>query len=63
MDLFPYESLAQRVWQLRHNLPSYDAASVALAEALDAPLITLDSRLAAAPGIHCLVEVPPAVRA
>lgn len=60
IDLFPYEPLAQRVWQLRHNLTSYDAAYVALAEALDIPLITLDQRLAEAPGIGCRVEVPPA---
>ena len=59
VDLFPYEPLAQRVWELRHNLTSYDAAYVALAEALDAPLITLDQRLAQAPGITCRVEVPP----
>ena len=61
MDLFPYESLAQRVWQLKHNLTSYDATYVALAEALDAPLITLDQRLAEAPGIRCRVETPPAM--
>ena len=59
VDLFPYEPLAQRVWELRHNLTSYDAAYVALAEALYAPLITLDQRLAQAPGITCRVEVPP----
>jgi predicted nucleic acid-binding protein len=61
VDLFPYEPLAQRVWQLRRNLTSYDAAYVALAEALDAPLITLDGRLAQAAGITCRVEVPPTV--
>ena len=59
MDLFPYESLAQRVWQLRHNLTSYDAAYVALAEVLDAPLITLDQRWAGSPEIRCRVEIPP----
>lgn len=58
MELFPYESVAQRVWQLRQNLTSYDAAYVALAEALDAPLVTLDRRLSEAPGINCRVEVP-----
>lgn len=62
MDLFPYEVLAQRVWQLRRNLTSYDAAYVALAEALDAPLITVDRRLSEAPGIACRVELPPAGR-
>jgi predicted nucleic acid-binding protein len=60
IDLFPYEALAQRVWQLRPNLTSYDAAYVALAEALDAPLITLDRRLSEAPGITCRVEIPAA---
>ena len=58
--LFPYEPLAQRVWQLRRNLTSYDAAYVALADASDAPLITLDRRLSEAPGITCRIEVPPA---
>jgi predicted nucleic acid-binding protein len=58
IDLFPYEALAQRVWQLRRSLTSYDAAYVALAEALDAPLVTLDRRLSEAPGITCRVEVP-----
>lgn len=57
--LFPYEALGQRVWQLRRNLTSYDAAYVALAEVLDAPLVTLDQRIAQAPGIRCVVEVPP----
>ena len=59
MDLFPYEALAQRVWQLRHNITGYDASYVALAEALDAPLITLDQWLSDAPGIRCRVEIPP----
>lgn len=58
IGLVPYESLAQRVWQLRWNLTSYDGAYVALAEALDAPLITMDRRLAEAPGIACRIEVP-----
>lgn len=58
-DLFPYETVAQRVWELRQNLTSYDAAYVALAELLDAPLVTLDRRLLTAPGIACDVEVPP----
>ena len=59
IDLFPYEPLAQRVWQLRRNLTSYDAAYVALAEILDAPLITVDRRLAGAAGIACRVELAP----
>lgn len=59
IDFFPYGTVAQRVWELRQNLTSYDAAYVALAEVLDAPLITLDRRLLTAPGIACEVEVPP----
>ena len=58
IELVPYESLSQRVWQLRWNLTSYDAAYVALAEALDAPLVTVDRRLADAPGLACRIEVP-----
>jgi len=61
VDLFPYEALAQRVWQLRRNLTSYDAAYFALAEILDAPLITVDRRLSEAPGVTCRVEVAPLV--
>ena len=49
--------LLPRIWVLRHNLTSYDAAYVALAEAMDAPLVTADARLATAPGIGCKVEL------
>lgn len=42
--------LLPRLWQLRNNLSAYDAAYVALAEALDCPLLTFDSALAGAPG-------------
>lgn len=59
VDLWPYEVLAERIWQLRSNLTSYDAAYVALAEALSAPLVTLDRRIQRAPGITCSVESPP----
>jgi predicted nucleic acid-binding protein len=62
VSLFPYEALAHRVWQLKDNLTSYDASYVALAEALEAPLITLDRRLSTAPGIACAVEVPPVLK-
>jgi predicted nucleic acid-binding protein len=44
-----HEPLLDRIWQLRANLSAYDAAYVALAEALDAPLITCDRRLSRAP--------------
>lgn len=49
--------LLRRMWQLRQNLSAYDAAYVALAEALQAPLITRDRRIAAAPGHRAAVEV------
>jgi predicted nucleic acid-binding protein len=46
-----------RVWALRHNLSAYDAVYVALAEALDAMLLTCDRRLARAPGAGRRVEL------
>jgi predicted nucleic acid-binding protein len=49
--------LLPRIWQLRQNLSAYDAAYVALAEELRAPLITRDQRLAAAPGHAAEIEV------
>jgi predicted nucleic acid-binding protein len=52
-----HDLLLQRVWELRDNLTAYDAAYVALAEALDAPLLTLDARLARAPGHRARVEL------
>jgi predicted nucleic acid-binding protein len=48
---YGHEPLADRIWALRENLSAYDAAFVALAEALEVPLITCDSRLANAPGV------------
>lgn len=58
IERWPYELLGSRVWQLRHNLSSYDASYVAVAEQVGAPLITLDSRLAHAPGPRCAIETP-----
>jgi predicted nucleic acid-binding protein len=53
VDLFGYEAFAQRVWELRENVTCYDAWYVALAEALAAPLATLDLKLTRAAGPHC----------
>ena len=49
--------LLDRVWALRNNLTAYDATYVALAEALDASLLTADARLARAPGHLCEIEL------
>jgi len=54
---YPHDFLLPRMWDLRHNLTAYDAAYVALAEALDAPLLTRDRRLAAAAGHHARIEL------
>lgn len=51
--------LTSRIWSLRHNLSAYDASYVALAEALDCPLLTADARLANAPGPSCPITVVP----
>jgi predicted nucleic acid-binding protein len=51
--------LLPRIWALRHNLSAYDAAYVALAEALDAPLLTTDRRLARSSGHQATIESPP----
>lgn len=59
VELLPYEPLARRIWALRETVTAYDAWYVALAEALDAPLVTLDTRLARAPGPRCAFETPP----
>lgn len=53
VELFPYAPFASRVWELRGNVTCYDAWYVAVAEALSAPLATLDARLAKAPGPRC----------
>lgn len=52
-----HRELLGPIWELRSNLSAYDAAYVALATALDAPLITTDTTMAAAPGLTCAVEL------
>jgi predicted nucleic acid-binding protein len=54
---YPHDRLLLRAWQLRDNLTGYDAIYVALSEALGAPLITRDRRLAVASGHRAAVEV------
>ncbi len=59
VELFPYEPLARRVWELRENVTPYDAWYVALAEELGVGLATLDRRLAQAVGPRCEFVTPP----
>lgn len=54
---YPHDFLLPRIWGLRNNLTAYDATYVALAEALSAPLLTRDKRLAAATGHHARIEL------
>ncbi|HEU5408763.1 MAG TPA: type II toxin-antitoxin system VapC family toxin [Nitrospira sp.] len=54
---YAHDIFASRVWELRQNLTAYDGVYVALAEALSAPLITRDRRLAAASGHRAIIEV------
>jgi predicted nucleic acid-binding protein len=53
-----HQPLLWRAWELRANVRSNDALYVALAEGLGATLLTLDERLARAPGLRCSVEIP-----
>lgn len=58
IELFSFEPFAERVWELRHDLTSYDAWYVAVAEALRLPLATLDERLAKNKGTTCEFLTP-----
>jgi predicted nucleic acid-binding protein len=53
----PHTALMVRVWELRNSLTAYDAIYVALAEALDAPLLTRDARLAKTGGHRARIEL------
>jgi predicted nucleic acid-binding protein len=59
IDLWPYEFLARRAWQLRENLSVYDGSYVALAEMTDTRLATLDARIGRAPRLTCEIASPP----
>jgi len=58
IELMPIRPFEDRIWQLRQNLTSYDAWYVAVAEAMDLPLATLDRRLAGATGPRCEFSLP-----
>ena len=58
VELQAFEPFSERVWDLRHNVTSYDGWYVALAEALDLPLATLDKRLVKAEGPKCRFLTP-----
>jgi len=58
IELWPYELLARRAWELRYNLSSYDGSYVALAELTGATLVTLDRRISRTPGLRCSVAAP-----
>ena len=56
-ERWSHRPLLDRAWEMRTNVRTYDALYVALAEALDATLVTLDRRLASAPGPRCRIEI------
>ena len=54
-----HQTLIMRIWQLRDSLSAYDGVYVALAEALAAPLLTCDAKLAGAHGHRATIELVP----
>lgn len=57
LNRYPHEPFLPRIWDLRNNLTAYDAAYVALAEALGAPMVTRDAALAGASGHGARIEL------
>jgi predicted nucleic acid-binding protein len=53
----PHRPFLRRVWELRENVTAFDAIYLALAEALGAPLLTTDRKLARVPGLETDVEL------
>jgi predicted nucleic acid-binding protein len=58
LELQSFHAVAERAWELRRNIAIYDGWYVALAEALDLPLATLDERLVEAEGPECRFLTP-----
>lgn len=58
VELHAFEAFSERIWELRHNVSIYDGWYVALAEAFDLPLATLDGRLVKAEGPKCRFLTP-----
>ncbi len=54
---YPHDAFLERIWDLRHGVTAYDAAYIALAEALEAPLVTCDARLTRSTGHSARVEL------
>ena len=57
INRYQHDIFLHRIWELRHNMTAYDAAYVALAETLSAPLLTRDAHLASAPGHEAVIEL------
>lgn len=57
LSRYPHDVLLDRIWELRHNASAYDASYLALAEILEAPLLTSDARLAAVADSRAVIEI------
>lgn len=57
IERYPHHLLLPRIWSLRSNATAYDASYLALAEALEAPLLTRDRRLVGVPGVDARVDL------